>query len=111
MPGVARLNDSIQGMTSGEHSGHSTPHPPSPITGTISGNCSPNVFVNGLPAAYVGSITTEHDDCCGTNSGSVAEGSSTVFCNGNPLSRMGDAINPHNGTASITGGSSDVFCN
>lgn len=111
MPGVARITDSIQGMTSGEHSGHSTPHTPSPITGNISGNCSPNVFVNGLSAAFVGSITTEMDSCCGSNTGVVSGGSSTVFCNGNRMSRVGDSVRPHNGSASISSGSINVFCN
>lgn len=109
MPGASRLNDTIQGMTSGEHSGHLVPHPPLPITGYINGNCSSDVMINGIPAATVGSTTFEQDACCGTNSGVVAQGSSTVFINGKPAARIGDKIDPHNGTANITGGSSNVI--
>lgn len=109
MPGVSRLNDSIAGTTSGEHSGHIYPHFPSPISGYISGGCSSNVFVNSSPVATVGSITKEVDACCGSSSGTVAVGSSTVFVNGKGVARIGDALNPHNGTASITGGSSNVI--
>ena len=109
MPGVSRLNDSIAGTTSGEHSGHISPHFPSPITGYISGGCSSNVFANGSPVATVGSITREEDSCCGSSSGTVAVGSSTVFVNNKGVARVGDAINPHNGTASITGGSTNVI--
>lgn len=112
MPGVARLNDSIAGTTSGEHSTHTvSPCPPSAISGFISGGCSPNVYCNGLPVATVGSVTTENDSCCGSAKGTVATGSSKVFVNGKPIARIGDALNPHNGTASITGGSSNVIAN
>lgn len=111
MPGVSRLNDSIAGTTSGEHSGHVYPHPPSPITGYISGGCSSNVFANGSPVATLGSITREEDACCGSSSGTVAVGSSTVFVNGKGVARIGDALNPHNGTANITGGSANVISN
>ena len=111
MPAVARLTDAIQGTTSGEHTGHLTPHPPLPITGAISANCSPNVFCNGLPVAFVDSITTENDACCGSSKGAVAVGSSTVFVNNKPIARLGDALSPHNGTANISGGSSNVFAN
>lgn len=111
MPSVSRLNDSIRGVTSGEHSGHISPHPPLIITGNISGGCSSNVFVNNSPASCVGSTTREFDSCCGSNSGSVASGSSTVFVNKIPISRVGDTVNPHNGSASISGGSSNVFAN
>lgn len=111
MPSVSRLGDSISGTTAGEHSGHITPHSPLPITGNISGNCSPNVYVNGQPIALVGATTEEHDACCGTSSGVVSGCSSTVFANGRGVVRVGDTVTPHNGTASVTGGSSNVFAN
>ena len=112
MPGVARLNDSIAGTTSGEHSTHTvSPCSPSAISGSISGGCSTNVYCNGLPVATVGSVTTENDSCCGSAKGTVAAGSSKVFVNGKAIARSGDALNPHNGTASITGGSSNVIAN
>lgn len=111
MPAVARLNDQIEGMTSGEHSGHKVPHAPCPLTGKIADNCSLNVFVNGVPVAFVGSITEESDCCCGESNsgGEVAEGSETVFVNGNAIARVGDPIAPHNGSAFITEGSPNVF--
>ena len=88
MPSAARLGDSIAGTTAGEHSGHATPHSPLPITGSISGNCS--------------------GDVCGSSQGSVGAGSGTVFINGHQAARVGDALNAHNGTGQITGGSGDV---
>lgn len=82
MPGAARLNDSVTGTTAGEHSGHSPPHSPETFSGEISAGCSGDVFINGRPAATVGSVTTERDGCCGSSQGAVAVGSSTVFING-----------------------------
>ena len=108
MPSASRLGDSIAGTTAGEHSGHPTAHSQLPITGNISGNCSGDVFVNGQPAAYVGSITTERDACCGSSLGSVGSGSGSVFINGKPAARVGDSLNAHNGSGQITGGSGDA---
>lgn len=111
MPSVSRLYDSIQGMTAGEHSGHTEPHAPSEITGDIHDSVSSNVFCNRTPVAVVGSTTNEYDSCCGMSHGSVAQGSPNVFVNSKPIARVGDSINAHNGTASITGGSNNVFSN
>lgn len=112
MPGVSRLTDAIVGTTAGEHNGHAlAPHPPLPISGQISGGCSPNVYVNGLPVAVTTATTEEHDGCCGTSSGVVVGCSSTVFVNGKGIVRTGDMINPHNGTANVSGCSSNVFAN
>lgn len=109
MLAAARLTDSITGTDTGEHTGHDPPHTAVPITGQISGGCSPNVFINTLQAATVDSISTEHDDCCGTSLGKVAAGSGTVFINGKQAARIGDALQPHNGKANISGGSENVF--
>ena len=114
MPGVARLGDSINGTTSGEHNGHydefgSPIHGPSTIYGEINSNCSSNVFINGKNCAFKGSQTLESDSCDSNQRGSIAVGSSTVFVNGNPIARNGDSINPHNGTASISSGSQNVY--
>ena len=108
MAGAARLGDAILGVA-GEHSGHDDPHSSVTISGSISGNCSGNVFINGKPAATVGSITTENDACCGASSGAVATGSSKVFINGKPAARNGDVLAPHAGSASIVDGSSNVI--
>lgn len=109
MPSAARLNDTVAGTTGGEHSGHIEPHSPMAFAGEISGGCSPNVFINGLPAATVGSLTTERDGCCGSSQGSVAAGSGKVFINGKPAARSGDSLKAHSGSGQITTGSNDVF--
>lgn len=54
MPGAARLNDSIQGTTGGEHTGHVPPHGPLPISGQISGGCSGDVNINGAASGHGG---------------------------------------------------------
>lgn len=109
MPEAARLNDSVVGTTAGEHSGHVPPHSPEPFGGQISSGCSGDVFINGLPAATAGSITTETDVCCGSSQGSVAVGSGSVFINGKPAARVGDALAAHSGSGEVSSGSSDVF--
>lgn len=109
MRGISRLGDTIEGMTAGEHSGHIPAHGPSPITGTISGGCSSNVFIDGFPVALEGSITDEHDVCCGSSQGSVGSSGSSVLINGKPIACVGTPVNAHNGTATVTGGSSSVF--
>lgn len=108
MPGAARITDTVNGTTAGEHSGHAPPHPPEPFSGEISGACSPTVRINGLAAATVGSTTTERDGCCGSSQGAVGAGSGTARINGKPAARLGDALNPHSGSGSITGGSGTV---
>lgn len=109
MSGAARLGDHVQGITSGEHSGHTPPHTPMQFTGEISAGCASDVLINGLPAATVGSTTAEHDACCGTSHGAIAAGSATVFINGKPAARLGDALSAHSGTGAITGGSGNVL--
>lgn len=109
MPGAARLGDAVTGTTAGEHAGHVPPHPPMAFSGEISGGCSPNVFINGVPAATVDSVTTERDGCCGSSQGKVAAGSGTVFINGKPAARIGDGLNAHNGSGKVAAGSEDVF--
>lgn len=109
MPAAARLSDSVAGTTAGEHTGHIPPHSPLPFGGQISGGCSGDVFINGLPAATVGSITTETDACCGASPGMVAVGSSSVFINGKPAARLGDALAAHNGSGAVSSGSGDVL--
>ncbi len=109
MPSAARLNDPVRGTTAGEHSGHIVAHPPITFTGEISGGCSGDVFINGMPAATAGSTTTERDSCCGSSQGAVAVGSGTVFVNGRPAARQGDALNAHNGSGAVAAGSTDVI--
>lgn len=107
MAGAARFGDAIHGVA-GEHGDHLIPHDSVVISGSISGNCSSNVYINGRPAATVGSTTTEADGCCGGGMGRVLTGSSKVFINGRPAARNGDMLAPHAGSASISSGSSNV---
>lgn len=109
MPSAARLNDSVTGTTAGEHTGHVPPHSPETFSGEISSGCSGNVFINGRPAATVGSATTERDSCCGASQGAVAAGSGKVFINGRPAARQGDALAAHSGTGAVSSGSPDVI--
>lgn len=106
---AARMGDTVTGMTSGEHSGHEEPHGPSEISGEISDGCSEDVFINVEPAAVAGSITTEMDDCCGGGEGTIAAGSSSVFINGKPAARDGDALAAHDGEGAVSSGSEDVL--
>jgi len=56
-------------------------------------NGSPNVLINGIPAATVGSMVSVH---CALyhpfpcHPGSIAGGSSKILVNGKPIARMGD---------------------
>lgn len=109
MAGAARQGDSVLGITAGEHSGHTDPHYPMQFTGEISGGCSSNVYINGRQAAHVGSITSEHDGCCGTGHGSVAGGSGSVFINGRGAARDGDVLSAHSGSGVVNSGSGDVI--
>ena len=104
MAQAARLGDAVTGTTAGEHSGHVPPHSPE----TFTGECSSDVFINAIPAAVAGSVTTERDGCCGSSQGKVAVGSGSVFINGKPAARRGDALAPHSGSGQISAGSGDV---
>lgn len=82
MPEAARKGDIAKG------------HGCFPDTPIIEG--SPNVFINGQPAARVGDAAAPHTctcgNGCGTHSRSIAEGSATVFINGKPAVSVGDGI-------------------
>lgn len=81
-------------------------HPVGPVVHTISGNvssASPNVNMNGKPAARVGDTTAE--SCgCGGGTGQLVVGSGSVFINGRPAAYAMASIQPHGGTASLSGG-------
>ncbi len=72
---------------------------PHPFTGIIDGSLSSNVNIQGMPAATVGSTSTNtppHVPIGGTfvnpptNKGTIISGSTTVFINGKPAARNGD---------------------
>ena len=74
---------------------------PLPFAGTITGGCSTNVMISGMPAATVGSTATNappHIPPGGpfqvppTNQGTVTKGSATVLINSKPAARAGDTV-------------------
>lgn len=71
---------------------------------------SPNVFINGQPAARVGDAVSLHGctcgNGCGTHSRVIAEGASSVFINGKPAVAVGHSINCG---GVVISGSSNVF--
>ena len=104
MPQVAIEGDPISGTTAGEHHLHAeSPHPPLPLTGSIKGNCSTKVFINGIPVALVGSTTKETDGCCGDDNsgGEIISGYGKVKIEGRDIAMVGSEVDPHNGTASV----------
>lgn len=121
MAGAARVGDTVAGSWNTglvDHNGHYDPfgmpiHPVGTINGTISGNGSPNVFINGMPAALDGSTTTDEPDVCCQASGllkhGVVIGSSSVIINGRRAAINGDRVNPHVGEVNITSGSGNVI--
>ena len=81
---------------------------PHPFAGTITGGCSTNVTIGGLPAATLGSTATNappHVPQGGpfqlppTNQGVVVNGSATVLINNKPAARAGDTVNSCNDPA------------
>jgi uncharacterized Zn-binding protein involved in type VI secretion len=72
---------------------------PHPFVGTIDGGVSSNVFINGRPAATLGSTATNlppHIPIGGTfvnpptNKATIIKGSAIVKINGKPAARLGD---------------------
>ena len=98
-----------------------TPHP---FAGRLVAGLSPDVQINGLPAAIQGSIAQNnppHLPIGGpsfarppTNMGRVVAGSAMVLVNNRPLARLGDAVATCNDpvdapTSTITTGSPNVL--
>jgi len=85
-----------------------TPHP---FNGIIDSNLSPNVNINKMPAATVGSMATNtppHIPIGGpsfqvppSNKGTIISGSATVFINKKPAARAGDTANTCNDPAGV----------
>ena len=70
--------------------------PPVPhVGGPITGPCTPNVLIGGLPAAAVGDVCA----CVGP-SDTIAQGSATVMINRRPAARLGDAC-AHGGSITV----------
>lgn len=85
-------------MTSAARKGdqHACPQTGHGVNGIATG--SPNVFINGVPAARIGDSTS-----CGAN---IISGSSSVFINGLPAAIMGSATS-HGGV--LISGSGNVL--
>jgi len=74
---------------------------PHPVSGPITTG-SPNVFVNGSPAARVGD-TGVHAACCGANTFKITSGDSQVLINGRPAAKIGSQTAHCGGMGTITG--------
>ena len=96
--GYAKLGD-IAYCPNDAHGCLACPHP---VKGPINTG-SPNVFINGLPAARVGD-TGVHAACCGPNMFEIIGGDSSVLINGRPAARIGDATKHCGGAGTIEGG-------
>jgi len=94
MPQVARLGD--------QGSGHSC-WPPRP-----NDQGSPDVYVNGLPLHRQTDHWMPHTcpSIPNTHDGSLASGSSTVYCNGLQVGRVGDPVDCG---STVAQGSPDVY--
>jgi uncharacterized Zn-binding protein involved in type VI secretion len=66
-----------------------------PVDGVITTG-SPNVFVNGKPAARVGDVGV-HAACCGANTFKIISGDSQVLINGRPAAWTGLSQTQHCG--------------
>jgi uncharacterized Zn-binding protein involved in type VI secretion len=87
MPGIARVGVDTAG-------------------GTITGNLAPNVNINGSPIVVKGATVQGHG--LGPHASPTMDGcSSTVFANGIPVCREGDAAtcgHPATGSGSVNAG-------
>lgn len=83
-------------------------HPGGIVNGIIKTG-SPNVFINGKPAARVGDSVTE-TSVCTNGTGRITNGSRTVFVNGKPKARLSDNVNEHTDVdGKVTTSSNNVF--
>lgn len=103
MPGQGRVSD----LAEIKGDAHGCPACAHPCVGPcIEG--SPDVFVNGLPAARVDDPGI-HAACCGPNLWNAKTGSSTVFINGIKAHRKDDQTQHCGGMGKLITGSSDVI--
>lgn len=68
-----------------------------------------DIRINGIPVSCQGHNNTSHllpGVPCPSHAAPIATGSTTVFCHGVGIGRVGDAIS---GCTSVAAGSSDVF--
>ena len=102
MPAIARGTDLVQ-----------TGHGCDTITTLDTANTgnSSNVFINGWPVACVGDKTIIHQvpggGSCIPHQDIIKSGSSTVFCGGKAVAKIGDSCD----SGVILSGSGNVFLN
>jgi len=96
-PRYARVSD-IARCPSDAHGCEACPHP---VEGPILTG-SPNVTIEGLPAARKGD-TGIHAACCGANTFEIAEGDPTVLIDGRPAARWGHETKHCGGSGKIDG--------
>lgn len=78
---------------------HGSPGDPLPVIGPITTG-SPNVFIDGVPAARVGDVGV-HSACAGPNTFEIVEGDSSVLINGRAAARVGDKTQHCGGVGKI----------
>lgn len=102
MSSLARQGDSVSGVCF--QPGHGRGNPPQSCSGIITGSSGDTNNVSGV--ARKGDSVQLY--CNRNHTTSISGGSSTVFVNGIPAARVGDAVgNGGDFSGSITGGSSD----
>lgn len=82
---------------------HGCPGCPHPCIGPITQG-SPNVYIDGMPAARKGDVGV-HAACCGSNSFTIVEGDPNVLINGKPAAKKGMAVKHCGGMGYIIEGS------
>jgi uncharacterized Zn-binding protein involved in type VI secretion len=78
---------------------HGCPACPHPVSGYITTG-SPNVFVNGRPAARTGDKGV-HASCCGSNTFTITGGDQRILINGRPAVMIGDATQHCGGVGTV----------
>jgi uncharacterized Zn-binding protein involved in type VI secretion len=86
---------------------HGCPACPHHVIGTIAAG-SPNITINGLPAARVGDVGT-HVQCCGANTFVIFSGDAEVLIDGKPAARIGDTTKHCGGMGKIVGSDKPVI--
>jgi len=100
MHGAARKGDQHRGTC-----GHGSLCCPHSVIGEISEG-SPDVFINGRPAARLNDSVTHDCPHCGT--GYVSSASGSVKANGRGIARIGDTVTYPGGSGTITAASGNV---
>jgi uncharacterized Zn-binding protein involved in type VI secretion len=90
----------ISSISSCPADSHGCPACPHPTHGPVTSG-SPNVLINGLPAARVGDHGVAAA-CCGPNTFEIVEGDGSVLINGRPAAKIGSATKHCGGNGTIT---------